>query len=114
MAAGRCQLLVPCRGARGLPYLGKEGIGPREIERLRSAPSPAEKLRLVKDARFRVFAASQADLLGEENSSTCGILSPEKPISDRYSRHYYDVAMLAQRPIRADALARVAESPSEA
>ncbi len=30
---------------------------------------------------------------------------PEKPILDRYSRHYYDVAMLAQGPIRADALA---------
>ena len=30
---------------------------------------------------------------------------PEKPILDRYSRHYYDVAMLAQAPIRADALA---------
>jgi hypothetical protein len=29
---------------------------------------------------------------------------PEKPILDRYSRHYYDVAMLAQGPIRADAL----------
>ena len=29
----------------------------------------------------------------------------EKPILDRYSRHYYDVAMLAQGPIRADALA---------
>ena len=28
-----------------------------------------------------------------------------KPIPDRYSRHYYDVAMLAQGPIRADALA---------
>jgi hypothetical protein len=30
---------------------------------------------------------------------------PEKPIPDRYSRHYYDVAMLSQGPIRADALA---------
>jgi hypothetical protein len=30
---------------------------------------------------------------------------PEKPIPARYSRHYYDVAMLAQGPIRADALA---------
>jgi hypothetical protein len=29
----------------------------------------------------------------------------EKPIPDRYSRHYYDVAMLAQGQIRADALA---------
>jgi len=29
----------------------------------------------------------------------------DKPILDRYSRHYYDVAMLAQGPIRADALA---------
>ncbi len=28
-----------------------------------------------------------------------------KPLPDRYSRHYYDVAMLAQGPIRADALA---------
>jgi hypothetical protein len=30
---------------------------------------------------------------------------PQKPVPDRYSRHYYDVAMLAQGPIRADALA---------
>jgi hypothetical protein len=30
---------------------------------------------------------------------------PEKPIPERYSRHYYDVAMLAQGPIRAEALA---------
>jgi hypothetical protein len=30
---------------------------------------------------------------------------PEKPLPHRYSRHYYDVAMLAQGPIRADALA---------
>ena len=29
----------------------------------------------------------------------------EKPLPDRYSRHYYDVAMLAQGPIRAEALA---------
>ena len=28
----------------------------------------------------------------------------EKPLPDRYSRHYYDVAMLAQTPIRAEAL----------
>lgn len=30
---------------------------------------------------------------------------PEKPLPDRYSRHYYDVAMLAQGTIRAEALA---------
>jgi Nucleotidyl transferase AbiEii toxin, Type IV TA system len=30
---------------------------------------------------------------------------PEKPLPDRYSRHYYDVAMLAGGPIRAEALA---------
>jgi hypothetical protein len=30
---------------------------------------------------------------------------PEKPIPERYSRHYYDVAMLAKGSIRADALA---------
>jgi hypothetical protein len=29
---------------------------------------------------------------------------PEKSLPDRYSRHYYDVAMLARGPIRADAL----------
>jgi hypothetical protein len=29
---------------------------------------------------------------------------PDRPIPDRYSRHYYDVAMLAQGPIRAEAL----------
>ena len=30
---------------------------------------------------------------------------PEKPLPDRYSRHYYDVAMLAEGTIRAEALA---------
>jgi hypothetical protein len=39
---------------QALRHLGKEGIGPREIEKLRSALSPAEKRRLVKDARFGV------------------------------------------------------------
>jgi len=29
----------------------------------------------------------------------------DKPLPDRYSRHYYDVAMLARGPIRAEALA---------
>jgi Nucleotidyl transferase AbiEii toxin, Type IV TA system len=29
----------------------------------------------------------------------------EKPLPERYSRHYYDVAMLAEGPILADALA---------
>src|SRR6202030_1122270 len=39
---------------QALRHLGKEGIGPREIEKLRSTLSPAEKRRLVKDARFGV------------------------------------------------------------
>jgi hypothetical protein len=30
---------------------------------------------------------------------------PEKPLIDRYSRHYYDVAMMAKGPIRTEALA---------
>ena len=33
---------------------------------------------------------------------------PEKPLPDRYSRHYYDVAMLAQGTIRSEALADMA------
>jgi hypothetical protein len=32
----------------------------------------------------------------------------EKPMLDRYSRHYYDVAMMAQGPIRTEALADLA------
>jgi len=39
---------------QALRHLGKEGIAPREIEKLRSALSPAEKRRLVKDTRFGV------------------------------------------------------------
>src|ERR1700677_338334 len=39
---------------QALRHLGKEGIGPREIEKLRSSLSPAEKRRLVKDTRFGV------------------------------------------------------------
>ena len=34
--------------------------------------------------------------------------SPERPMPDRYSRHYYDLAMLARSPIRAEALADTA------
>jgi hypothetical protein len=37
---------------QALRHLGKEEIGPREIEKLRTALSPAEKRRLVKDTRF--------------------------------------------------------------
>ncbi len=33
---------------------------------------------------------------------------PEKAMPDRYSRHYYDLAMLARTPIRAEALADMA------
>ena len=32
----------------------------------------------------------------------------EKALPDRYSRHYYDLAMLAQSPVRAEALADIA------
>jgi hypothetical protein len=39
---------------QALRYLGKEGVGPREIETLRAALSPAEKRKLVKDAQFGV------------------------------------------------------------
>ncbi|HVR26380.1 MAG TPA: DUF6088 family protein [Candidatus Polarisedimenticolia bacterium] len=39
---------------QALRHLGKEGIGPREIEKLSSALSPVEKRRLVKDTRFGV------------------------------------------------------------
>jgi hypothetical protein len=33
--------------------------------------------------------------------------APEKLLPERYSRHYYDVAMLAQKPIKAEALADI-------
>jgi hypothetical protein len=33
--------------------------------------------------------------------------APDKPFPGRYSRHYYDVAMLAQSPIRGEALADI-------
>jgi hypothetical protein len=39
---------------QALRYLGKEGVGPREIETLRAALSPAEKHKLMKDAQFGV------------------------------------------------------------
>src|SRR3984885_4054938 len=39
---------------QALRYLGKESVGPREIETLREALTPAEKRKLVKDARFGV------------------------------------------------------------
>ena len=39
---------------QALRYLGKEGVGAREIETLRRTLSPTEKRRLVKDTRFGV------------------------------------------------------------
>ncbi len=39
---------------QALRHLGKEGVGPREIETLRAVLSPVEKRKLVKDARFGV------------------------------------------------------------
>jgi hypothetical protein len=39
---------------QALRYLGKESVGRREIETLRAALTPAEKRKLVKDARFGV------------------------------------------------------------
>jgi hypothetical protein len=39
---------------QALRYLGKEGVSTREIQTLRTALSPGEKRRLVKDARFGV------------------------------------------------------------
>jgi hypothetical protein len=39
---------------QALRYLGKEGVGSREIDKLRASLSPAEKRKLVKDARFGV------------------------------------------------------------
>src|SRR5260370_36305744 len=39
---------------QALRHLGKQAIGPREIEKLQSALSTAEKRRLVKDTRFGV------------------------------------------------------------
>jgi len=33
---------------------------------------------------------------------------PDKPIPDKYSRHYYDLAMLAQGPVRGETLADIA------
>ncbi|MGA2218895.1 MAG: DUF6088 family protein [Terracidiphilus sp.] len=39
---------------QALRYLGKERVGPREIEKLRAGLSPAEMRKLVKDTRFGV------------------------------------------------------------
>lgn len=39
---------------QALRHLGKEGVGPREIEKLRAAMSTAEKRKLVRDTRFGV------------------------------------------------------------
>jgi Family of unknown function (DUF6088) len=39
---------------QALRYLGREGVGPREIDKLRDSLSLAEKRKLVKDARFGV------------------------------------------------------------
>src|ERR1700733_597787 len=39
---------------QALRYLGKDSVGPREIETLREALTPAEKRKLLKDTRFGV------------------------------------------------------------
>jgi len=39
---------------QALRYLGQDGVGPRELETLRSVMSAAEKRKLVKDTRFGV------------------------------------------------------------
>jgi hypothetical protein len=39
---------------QALRHLGKDGVGPREIEKLRAGLSPAERRKLVKDTRFGV------------------------------------------------------------
>jgi hypothetical protein len=39
---------------QALRYLGKEGVGSREIKKIRAALSAAEKQKLVEDARFGV------------------------------------------------------------
>jgi hypothetical protein len=39
---------------QALRYLGKQGVGKREIETLRSALSPSEKRKLLKDIQFGV------------------------------------------------------------
>jgi hypothetical protein len=39
---------------QALRYLGKEGVGAREIETLRASLSPTEKRKLMKDTRFGV------------------------------------------------------------
>ena len=39
---------------QALRHLGKEGVGPREIETLSAALSPTEKRKLVRDTRFGV------------------------------------------------------------
>lgn len=39
---------------QALRHLGKESVGPREMATLRSALTPAEKRKLVKDTRFGV------------------------------------------------------------
>jgi hypothetical protein len=39
---------------QALRHLGKESVGPKEIETLRDSLSPAEKRKLVKDTRFGV------------------------------------------------------------
>ena len=39
---------------QALRHLGKEDVGPREIETIRAALTPAEKRKLVRDTRFGV------------------------------------------------------------
>ena len=54
---------------QALRHLGKEGIGPREIEKLRTALSSAEKRRLVKDTRFGVdWIYEVAKRIGEKTA----------------------------------------------
>jgi hypothetical protein len=109
------QFRYPSAGARSLAYVSPQVVlelgthaefVPRDHFTIRTFASE-EFPQLVPEGDVRVVALiakrtfwEKATILHAEYHR-----APDKLLPDRYSRHYYDVAMLAQGPIRAEALA---------
>lgn len=108
------QFYYPAAGSKSLPY-----VAPQVVLEL------GTHAKFVPHDRFtiRAFVAEEfPDLVADVDIGVVALLAkrtfwekatilhaehhrpPDKPLPGRYSRHYYDVAMLAEGPIRAEAL----------
>ncbi len=112
------QFRYPTASAKGLDYLNPQVVlelgthaefVPHDNFTLRSFAAE-EFPNVVADADVAVVALLAKRTFWEKATilHTEYHRPPEKPLPDRYSRHYYDVAMMAQGPIRSEALSDTA------